>query len=188
MICFLLFFVFFQIGALSFGGGYGMISMIREKVLLYGWLSESELLTMIAVSESTPGPLAVNMATYIGAKQGGIPGAISATLGVVMPAFCIILLIACLLRNVLQYRGVQAFLGGVRPCVVGLIAATAIGMFAQELLQFRTWGDTIVPDWRGVGILGALAAISWLYEKRRKKGLSPIVLILISAGLGAALY
>ena len=79
-----LFLTFLEIGAVSFGGGYGMISLIREKVLLNGWLSEAEFLSFIAVSESTPGPLAVNMATFIGASQGGVPGALCATLGVVL--------------------------------------------------------------------------------------------------------
>ena len=82
-----LFLTFLEIGAVSFGGGYGMISLIREKVLLNGWLSEAEFLSFIAVSESTPGPLAVNMATFIGASQGGVPGAFCATLGVVLPSF-----------------------------------------------------------------------------------------------------
>ena len=80
-----LFLTFFEIGAVSFGGGYGMISLIREKVLLHGWLSEAEFLSFIAVSESTPGPLAVNMATFIGSSQGGVLGAFCATLGVVLP-------------------------------------------------------------------------------------------------------
>ena len=84
-----LFLTFLQIGAFSFGGGYGMISLIREKVLMHGWLTEEELLNMIAVAESTPGPIAVSMATFIGSEQGGIPGAMLATLGVVLPSFFI---------------------------------------------------------------------------------------------------
>ena len=76
-----LFLTFLQIGAFSFGGGYGMISLIREKVLMYAWLTEEELLNMIAVAESTPGPIAVNMATFVGSAQGGVLGAILATLG-----------------------------------------------------------------------------------------------------------
>ena len=94
-----LFLTFLEIGAVSFGGGYGMISLIREKVLLNGWLSEAEFLSFIAVSESTPGPLAVNMATFIGASQGGVLGAFCATLGVVLPSFFIILLIAALIHG-----------------------------------------------------------------------------------------
>ena len=104
-----LFLTFLEIGAVSFGGGYGMISLIREKVLLHGWLSEAEFLSFIAVSESTPGPLAVNMATFIGSSQGGVLGALCATLGVVLPSFFIILLIAALIHDLLKYAGVEAF-------------------------------------------------------------------------------
>ena len=121
-----LFWTFLEIGAVSFGGGYGMISLIREKVLLHGWLEETQFLSFIAVSESTPGPLAINMATFIGASQAGAAGAICATLGVVLPSFFIILLIAALIHNLLQYAGVNAFLSGIRPCVVALILATAV--------------------------------------------------------------
>ena len=92
-----LFWTFLEIGAVSFGGGYGMISLIREKVLLHGWLEETQFLSFIAVSESTPGPLAINMATFIGASQAGAAGAFCATLGVVLPSFFIILLIAGLI-------------------------------------------------------------------------------------------
>ena len=93
-----LFWNFLMIGALSFGGGYGMISLVRETVLGHGWLTEGEFLSFIAVSESTPGPLAINMATFIGASQGGFWGALCATLGVVLPSFVIILLIASVLQ------------------------------------------------------------------------------------------
>lgn len=97
MIYLKLFLNFLMIGALSFGGGYGMVSLVRETVISNGWLTESEFLNFIAVSESTPGPLAVNMATFIGSTQGGILGSFLATLGVVLPSFIIILLIAALL-------------------------------------------------------------------------------------------
>ena len=97
MIYLQLFLNFLMIGALSFGGGYGMISLVRETVLRHGWLTEAEFLSFVAVSESTPGPLAINMATFIGSSQGGFPGALIATLGVVLPSFFIILLIAAVL-------------------------------------------------------------------------------------------
>ena len=96
MILLQLFWNFLVIGAVSFGGGFGMISLVREVVLGHGWLTESEFLSFIAVSESTPGPLAVNMATFIGSSQAGLPGALVATLGVVLPSFVIILLVAAL--------------------------------------------------------------------------------------------
>lgn len=129
MIYLKLFLTFLQVGAVSFGGGYAMISLIKEMVLAHGWLNEEQLLNMIAVSESTPGPIAVNMATFVGSTQGGILGSFVATLGVVLPSFVIILLIAALIQNFLKYKGVQAFLGGIRPCVVGMIIATAITIF-----------------------------------------------------------
>ena len=148
-----LFLTFLEIGAVSFGGGYGMISLIREKVLLNGWLSEAEFLSFIAVSESTPGPLAVNMATFIGASQGGVLGALCATLGVVLPSFFIILLIAALIHDLLKYAGVEAFLSGVRPCVVALILSTALTMGLSTLLGISTAAETPSPAWRGIGIL-----------------------------------
>ena len=128
-----LFWNFLMIGALSFGGGYGMISLVRETVLGRGWLTEGEFLSFIAVSESTPGPLAINMATFIGASQGGFWGALCATLGVVLPSFVIILLVASVLQNLMKYAGVNAVLGGVRPCVVAMILATAINMALSTL-------------------------------------------------------
>ena len=87
MICLELFLNFLMIGALSFGGGYGMISLVRETVLGHGWLTEPEFLSFIAVSESTPGPLAVNMATFIGSSQAGLPGAFLRPSGWCCPLF-----------------------------------------------------------------------------------------------------
>ncbi|MBE6660759.1 MAG: chromate transporter [Ruminococcaceae bacterium] len=183
-----LFLTFLQIGAVSFGGGYAMISLIREKVLMHGWLTEEELLNMIAVSESTPGPIAVNMATFVGSTQGGILGSALATLGVVLPSFMIILIIAALIRNLLKYKGVQAFLGGIRPCVVGLILATALTMLMSTLFTFKNVDSTVIPDVRGLIIFSVIAAIAVISKKIRKKPLSPILLILISAGLGMLTY
>ena len=183
-----LFLTFFEIGAVSFGGGYGMISLIREKVLLHGWLSEAEFLSFIAVSESTPGPLAVNMATFIGSSQGGVLGALCATLGVVLPSFFIILLIAALIHELLKYAGVDAFLSGVRPCVVALILSTALTMGLSTLLDVSTAADTPVPSWQGIGLLALLAIVRLVWQKTKGKAPSPIGMILLSAVLGALLY
>lgn len=183
-----LFLTFFEIGLFTFGGGYAMISLIREKALSFGWLSEETLLNMIAVSESTPGPIAVNMATFVGSTQGGVLGALVATLGVILPSFLIILLISALIRNLLKYRGVHAFLGGVRPCVVALILSTAITLALSTLLRVPTLGTTPAPDVKGVLILAILITVALVLKKVRKKKPSPIVMILISAGLGMVLY
>ena len=90
-----LFLGFLKVGCFAFGGGYGAVPLIRDVVLSYGWLTEEEISYMIAISESTPGPIMVNMATYVGSSQGGILGAALATLAVVMPSFFIIILVAC---------------------------------------------------------------------------------------------
>lgn len=183
-----LFLTFLKIGAVSFGGGYAMISPIRQEVLANGWLTETEILNLIAVAESTPGPIAVNMATFVGSTQGGILGSFLATLGVVLPSFIIILLIAALIRGFLKYRGVQAFLGGVRPCVVGLILATGASLFMTTLLGFTAPEAGLSPDWRGIGILAILVAIAIGGKKLLKKKPSPILMILISAFLGIIFY
>ena len=188
MIYLKLFLTFLEIGAVSFGGGYGMISLIREAVLGNGWLTESEFLSFIAVSESTPGPLAVNMATFIGSSQGGFWGALSATFGVVLPAFLIILLIAAVIRNLLKYAGVQAFLSGVRPCVVAMILATALTMALGILLGFSALGSPLSPDLRSMGIFLLLGAVHLGWKKLRSKAHSPIAMILLSAALGILLY
>ena len=188
MIYLKLFLTFFEIGLFTFGGGYAMISLIREKALAFGWLTEEELLNMIAVSESTPGPIAVNMATFVGSTQGGILGSLAATLGVVLPSFIIILLISALIRNLLQYKGVQAFLGGVRPCVVALILATALTMLLSTLFGITTVSGGFAPDVRGIILLAILVVLSLLFKKIKKKKPSPILMILISAGLGMILY
>lgn len=188
MIYLRLFLTFLEIGAVSFGGGYGMISLVREKVVGYGWLTEEQFLSFIAVSESTPGPLAVNMATFIGSSQGGFPGALVATLGVVLPSFCIILVIAALIRNLLKLRGVNAFLSGVRPAVVGLILGTALTMALGTLLAFSGIWSGLAPDWRALVILGVLIGCHALFYAFRKKSPSPILMILLSAGLGILFY
>ena len=188
MICLTLFWNFLMIGTLSFGGGYGMISLVREVVLGHGWLTESEFLSFIAVSESTPGPLAVNMATFIGASQGGILGSMLATLGVVLPSFVIILLISAVLKNLLRYAGVNAFLSGVRPCVVALILATALTLALDTLLGFTSPGNGLAINGRGLIIFALLIGIRLIYKRLRGKKPSPILMIALSAGLGILLW
>lgn len=183
-----LFLAFLEVGAVSFGGGYAMISLIGEKVLDHGWLSEDQLLNMIAVSESTPGPIAVNMATFVGSSQAGALGALVATFGVILPSFLIILIIAALIRNILKYKGVQAFLSGIRPCVIGLILATAATLFCSTLIGVKTVGDSPSVDIGGLIILGVLSAVGLICLKLKGKTPSPILMILLSAGLGMIVY
>lgn len=188
MILLELFLTFFEIGALTFGGGYAMIPFVREQVLVHGWLTEEELLNMIAVSESTPGPIAVNMATFVGSEQAGILGSAAATLGVVLPSFIIILIISALLKNFLKYKGVGAFLSGVRPCVVSLILGTAITLFFSVLLGIGAGDFELNVDFIGIVIFALVVGISLIYKKKKGKKPSPILMIAISACLGMILY
>lgn len=188
MIYWTLFLNFLMIGAVSFGGGYGMISIVRETVLSHGWLTESEFLSFVAVSESTPGPLAVNMATFVGASQGGFLGALLATLSVVLPSFVIILLIAAILKNLMKYAGVNAFLSGVRPCVVAMILATALSMALSTLLGFGSLQGGLHPDARALGVFGVLAAVHLVWKACRKKSPPPIAMIALSAVLGIVFW
>ena len=188
MIFLKLFLTFLKIGAVSFGGGYAMISLIREECLSAGWLTEEELLNFIAVAESTPGPVAINMATFIGSSQGGVLGAAISTLGVVLPSFIIITIIAAVLHNLMKYEPVKAFLGGLRPAVVALIVGTATTMLFGALLGIKTVGDAIAPDFRVLIIIAAVATISVIYKKLHKKTFSPIILIVISGVMGILLY
>ena len=168
MIYLKLFLNFLMIGALSFGGGYGMVSLVRETVISNGWLTESEFLNFIAVSESTPGPLAVNMATFIGSTQGGILGSFLATLGVVLPSFVIILLIAAVLKNLMKYAGVNAFLSGVCPCVIAMILATAIGMAISTLLGFTDIYSALAPDPKSILVFAILWLTHFGYKRIKK--------------------
>ena len=109
---------FLKVGLFSFGGAYAAIPLIRDVVLSYGWLDEEMMTYMIAVSESTPGPIMVNLATYVGSSQAGFFGALIATGAVVLPAFVIVLLIMAVLETVLKNRYVQAVLRGLKPCMI----------------------------------------------------------------------
>ena len=178
MILLQLFWNFLVIGAVSFGGGYGMISLVRETVLGHGWLTESEFLSFIAV----------NMATFIGSSQAGLAGSFAATVGVVLPSFVIILLIAAALHSLMKYAGVNAFLAGVRPCVVAMILATACTMGLSTLGGFTTVSGGFAPDVRALAVFALLGILHFAYKKKTQKAPSPIGMILLSAVLGAVLW
>ena len=197
MVIFNLFLTFLKIGALTFGGGYAMIPILTDEVLAQGWLTESEIINFIAISESTPGPIAINMATFVGSSVGGVAfntlfgkfiGAFFATLGVVMPSFIIILLIVSILNNLLKYKGVEAFLKGVRTVVVGLIVAVGITIFLSVVLSFTTINSKINFDYKSLIIFGLIALINLVYKKITKKKPSVILLICVSAVLGIIFY
>lgn len=183
-----LFLTFLKIGAVSFGGGYGMIALVREEVLSNGWLTEAEFLNFIAVSESTPGPLAVNMATFVGSAQGGFWGALLATLGVVLPAFTVISVIVAILKNAVKYKGVRAVLNGILPATAALVTATGITLLSQHVAGISHVGDAFIFDGKGAMILLAIMAIAVVYKKLHHKPPPPICMILVSAILGVVVF
>ena len=185
MIYLSLFWEFLKIGMFSFGGAYGAIPLIQDAVLQKGWMNEAMFANVLAISESTPGPIMVNSATYIGNQQGGILGALLATLGVILPAFVIILVITKFLRKFIQSRPAQAVLNGVAPCLMGIILATGVSMLFSTVLSIP---GRISVDWMAAIILGVLLIGLFVYKKLTKKELSPILLIVISAVLGIFLY
>ena len=183
-----LFLTFFKIGLFTIGGGYAMLPLIQADVQAKGWMTAEELVNFIAVSESTPGPFAVNVSTYVGAELAGLPGAFCATLGVVLPSFVIILLIAAALHSLMKYAGVNAFLAGVRPCVVAMILATACTMGLSTLGGFTTVSGGFAPDVRALAVFALLGILHFAYKKKTQKAPSPIGMILLSAVLGAVLW
>ena len=176
-----LFLGFLKVGCFAFGGAYGAIPLIRDVVLSYGWLNDELLTYMIAVSESTPGPIMVNLATYIGSNQAGFFGAVVATLAVVLPSFLIILLVTALLKTALKNPYVQAVLRGLKPCVTGIVLATGIYMVLTNCFGSLS---AVTANRRAVVITALLAAAMFGHQHFRKKKLSPILLIVISAILG----
>lgn len=176
---------FLKVGCFSFGGAYGAIPLIRDVVMSYGWMTEEELTYMIAVSESTPGPIMVNLATFVGNTQGGIIGAILATLAVVLPSFLIILLVSAIMKKLLKNKYVQAALRGLKPCIIGLVMATGVFMVITHCLSLTAG---FMVDWKALLLTVVLAAVLYLSKPLFKKKVSPILLIIISAILGIGLY
>ncbi len=176
-----LFWTFFKIGLFTFGGGYAMLPLIQAEVAAHGWLSTEALLNFVAVSESTPGPFAVNIATYIGSELGGIPGAACATLGVALPSFLIILLISRGYRRFRTNRFVVGVMSGLKPAVIGLIGSAILTMGAAVLFPggFSAAVFSALSFWVSVGIFALTAVLAF-------KKVHPIALICLSAVLGIA--
>lgn len=181
MIFLKLFFTFFQIGLFTFGGGYAMLPLIQDKVLSHGWLTMEELVDFVAVSESTPGPFAINISTYVGAETAGVFGALCATFGVVLPSFLIILLVARFYLRFKQSRIVSGALYGLRAAVVGLLAAALYGMLPTVFFPNGvSWSVFITPEFLcTLGIFGGCLVLAL-------KKVSPILIVLIAAVAGLA--
>ena len=185
MIYLTLFLEFLKIGLFTFGGGYAMIPLIKEVVLKHGWMNESQFLNMIGVSEVTPGPIAINMATYVGSTQAGFLGSLLCTIGVVLPAFIIMLLISILLKRFIKNRFVQASLSGIKFVAVALIASSALTIFADVLFPYSVEGSlTITPNVVAIKMFVLIVAGYFLLKIILKKKPGPISIIIMSAIVG----
>ena len=165
-----LFAAFFRIGLFTFGGGYAMIPLIeRDVVMKKHWMKDEDLLDMVALAESTPGPVAVNAATFVGRQVGGYAGAAAATLGVVLPSFLIILAVGYLLQMVMHSRLVRDAFLGIRASVLVLIASAMISLLRK--MQWSKGGVCL--------LIAALTAVAFF-------DVSPILVLLAAAGAGIA--
>lgn len=176
-----LFLTFFKIGLCTFGGGYAMVPLIQSEMEAHGWLDERTLVDFIAVSESTPGPIAVNLSTFIGGETAGLPGAVCATLGVVLPSFIVILLVVRFLQRFRESRVVKGALSGLAPAVVGLIAAALLSVC---ITVFFPAGFSVsvftAPAFYCAAAIFLLAAVLTF------KKLHPVYVLLLCAALGIA--
>lgn len=185
MIILELFLAFLKIGCFAFGGAYAAIPLIRDEVMAHGWMTEEMFSNIIAVAESTPGPIMVNTATYVGFQQGSFLGSIVATLGVVLPAFVIILIVTKVFTKVLENHGVQSVLKGIKPTIMGIILGTGLSMTFSALCGKVT---AIAVDWHAVVIAAVLITVMFIWGKCKKKAIGPIPFIGIAAVLGMIVY
>lgn len=189
MIYLQLFLTFLKVGTFAFGGGYAMLSLIGDSVLKYGWMTEEELLNFVGVETVIPGPIAVNMATYIGYEQGGFLGALLATIGVVLPSFVIILIVAACIKNLLKYPPVKTFIASMRPALGGLIVSVAVTMALTVFFGIDTVSTINLSfDWRTLVVFAVVIAIPIIWKRIKKKEFSSILLVVISGVLGMLLF
>lgn len=179
MIYLTLFWSFFKIGLFTFGGGYAMIPMIQSEVMKYGWMTDAELINFVAVSESTPGPIAVNISTYVGTETAGILGSICATFGVVLPSFVIILIVAKCFSKFRENKIVAGCMSGLKPAVVGMIA-TSLFSFGKTVFFPNGVTTSVLFGVEFYLSLGMFALMVFLTFKKRH----PILIIALSAVLG----
>jgi chromate transporter len=171
----ILFYTFFKIGLFTIGGGYAMVPLISSQVISKGWMTQAELIDFIGIAESTPGPFAINVSTFVGISRAGVLGAIITTFGAVLPSFIIIIIIAKYFGDFRENKYVKAAFSGLRPVIVGLILSAAYS------LAYPTFFGNYI-NYKGIIIFIVVLLISRIAK------LHPIFLILISAVLGLALY
>lgn len=179
MIYITLFLTFFKIGAFTFGGGYAMLPLIQAEVLNHGWLTQQEIINFIAVSESTPGPFAINMATFIGTRMGDAFGAVCATLGVVLPSFIIILIVAKCFDKFKANAIVKGCMSGLKPATIGLIGAAVVSVAETVFFPSGITG-AVLGDINFYISLAIFVVMTILAFKK----VHPIAIICMSAVIG----
>ena len=182
MILLRLFLNFFKTGLFAVGGGMATIPFLQEMGHTTGWFTDADLTTMIAVSESTPGPIGVNMATYVGFQTAGLPGAVIATLGLITPSIIIIMIIAGFLQKFRQSKTVEAVFSGLRPASTALIAVAGLKVALEVLI--RVGGETFHTFSIHFPSVLLAAGIFCAMRTKKLKSLHPIVFIALAAVLG----
>lgn len=184
---------FFKIGLFSFGGGYGMIPLIEHEIIAQGWLTSQEFVDIIAVSEMTPGPIAVNSATFIGYRIGGIPGGVIATTGTVMPSLILILIASFLLSKFRYHKITESAIYGIRPVVLALVVQAAIfvagNTFFNKEIIFKGLSDAVSGNHfleiinPASIVITAVSLILLLFTK-----IHPILVIIMAGTAGVILH
>jgi chromate transporter len=182
-----LFLLFFKIGLFTFGGGYAMIPLFRQELVTRGFLSEELLLDFIGISESTPGPFAVNMATFVGMENAGYLGALFATLGVILPSFIIIVVIARFGSKALKSKPVTHAFLGLKPVVIGLVFSVAVMLIFRQVFPAVKF-TTLTFDFSVFDIYAVIIMAVVFFLLRRFKKISPILIIIVAASLGLLFY
>lgn len=183
-----LFATFFKIGLFTIGGGYAMIPLIQAEVIKNQWISEQALVNFIAIAESTPGPFAINIATFVGMETAGIFGAFMSTLGVIMPSFVIILVIAKYFHTFKDNKYVKAGLSGLRPTVIGLMLSAGFGILITNLFYSLDTINSFATFFTKHINYKSILIFVLLFFLHKKFKLHPILLVVISAVLGILLY
>ena len=176
-----LFWTFFKIGLFTIGGGYAMLPLIQSETLAHGWLTQEQMVNFIAVSESTPGPFAVNIATFVGMETGGILGALCATTGVVLPSFIIILIVERCFERYKNSRVIGGCMSGMKPAVVGLIAAAVVSVGTTVFFPSGISAAVFTDAASLVSLVIFAAALIMAFRK-----VHPIIIICLAAAAGIA--
>lgn len=174
---------FFKVGMFTIGGGYAMLPLIQQEIELYGWISTQEFIDILAIAEMTPGPIAVNTATFVGYRTGGVAGSLVATTAVALPSLIIILLLAGFLEKYQEHPVMKSVFAGLRPAVAGLIGAAALFIISNTLFTINAGsGVAGLPDLRAL----AIATVVFILVRYFKA--DPIKIIIGSGLAGLLLF